>query len=63
MSHPRHRIRAMATGDELSAAEANEAIRRFVSGRILWPPEALEELARLRRIYLAAVARELDVAA
>ena len=54
----------MTTGDgEPSAAEANEAIRRFVAGRVLWPPEALEELARLRGIYLAAVARELDVAA
>lgn len=53
----------MTTGDEPTAAEANEAIRRFVAGRILWPPEALAELARLRGIYLAAVARELDVAA
>ena len=54
----------MTTGDdEPTAAEANEAIRRFVAGRILWPPEALEELARLRGIYLEAVARELDVAA
>lgn len=53
----------MTTGDVSTAAEANEAIRRFVAGRVLWPPEALEELARLRSIYLAAVARELDVAA
>lgn len=54
----------MTTGDgEPSAAEANEAIRAFVAGRVLWPPEALAELARLRSIYLAAVARELDVAA
>jgi hypothetical protein len=41
-----------------SAAEANEAIRRFVAGRVLWPPEALAELARLRRIYLEAASRE-----
>lgn len=48
----------MTSGAEPTAAEANEAIRRFVAGRILWPPEALLELARLRRIYLEAVARE-----
>jgi len=38
--------------------EANAAIRQFVAGRIVWSPEALLELARLRRIYLEAVARE-----
>lgn len=43
---------------EPTAAEANEAIRAFVAGRVLWPPEILAELARLRGIYLAAVARE-----
>lgn len=53
----------MATGDKPTAAEANESIRRFVAGRVLWPPEALEELARLRSIYLEAVGRELTTAA
>ena len=49
---------ACSCGCRPSVAEANEAIRAFVAGRSVWPPEALAELARLRRIYLDAASRE-----
>ena len=46
-----------------TAAEANEAIRRFCAGRVWWTPEALDELARLRGVWLAAWRAELVPAA
>lgn len=46
-----------------SAAEANEAIRRFVAGRTVWTPAALAELARLRAAWMDAVKRETTLAA
>ncbi|GAA2629436.1 hypothetical protein [Streptomyces axinellae] len=46
-----------------SAVAANEAIRRFVAGRTVWPPEALAELDQLRAAWRAAVAREMVEAA
>lgn len=39
--------------------EANEAIRRFVAEVTVWGPAELEELARLRRAWMAAVAQPL----
>ncbi|WP_019544897.1 hypothetical protein [Streptomyces sulphureus] len=42
----------MSTGRDreprLDAAEANDAIRRFVAGRTVWTPADLVELDRLR---------------
>lgn len=46
-----------------TAAEANEAIRAFVAGRIVWSPADLLELDRLRRAWAEAQRRELDTAA
>lgn len=47
----------------LSAAAANAAIRAFVAGRTVWTPAALDELARLRAAWMAAVRRETTLAA
>ncbi|WP_192817159.1 hypothetical protein [Streptomyces sp. AA1529] len=47
----------------VTAAEANAAIRRHVAGRVVWPPEALAELDRLRAVWREAVRRELAAAA
>lgn len=49
--------------EPLSAAEANEAIRRFVAGRTVWTPTALAELARLRAAWMDAMKRETTLAA
>lgn len=38
--------------------EANAAIRAFVADRKVWTPADLEELARLRRAWMAAAQRE-----
>ncbi|MCT2590154.1 hypothetical protein LHJ74_09550 [Streptomyces sp. N2-109] len=46
-----------------SAAEANAAIRAFVTGRTAWSPAALTELDRLRMVWQAAVRAELTKAA
>ncbi|MDJ0345225.1 hypothetical protein QMK19_03815 [Streptomyces sp. H10-C2] len=46
-----------------SAAEANDALRRYAAGRIAWGPRELAELARLRAAYLAAVRAGLVEAA
>lgn len=46
-----------------TAAVANEEIRRFCAGRTWWSQEALEELARLRAVWLVAWRAELVRAA
>lgn len=46
-----------------TAAEANAAVRAFAAGRTVWTPEALAELARLRRVWQDAVRREQALAA
>lgn len=46
-----------------SAAEANQAIRRFVAGRAAWSAADLLELDRLRRVWVDASRRQLDTAA
>lgn len=46
-----------------SAAEANEAIRRYVAGRTRWSREELAELDRLRAVWAAAVRAEMVQAA
>ncbi|WP_165906234.1 hypothetical protein [Streptomyces sp. Z26] len=38
--------------------EANAAIRAFVANRKVWTPADLEELARLRRAWMAAAKSE-----
>ncbi|MCF6525214.1 hypothetical protein [Streptomyces sp. JJ36] len=45
-----------------TADEANRALRAFAR-RTTWTPEALEELAQLRRIWADAVRREMVPAA
>lgn len=41
-----------------SAAEANAAIRVFAAGRTVWSLADLEELDRLRQVWVAAVRAE-----
>ncbi|NLU66636.1 hypothetical protein [Streptomyces sp. HNM0574] len=46
-----------------SAAEANDAIRRFVAGRTMWTQADLAELDRLRAAWQRAVRSEIVSAA
>jgi hypothetical protein len=46
-----------------SAAEANEAVRRYSAGRTSWTDAELRELARLRAVWLRAWRAELVRAA
>ncbi|MEU7317894.1 hypothetical protein [Streptomyces sp. NPDC007083] len=60
----------MATGEDTTRsctcrdaeAAANDAIRRFVHGRVMWTPEALTELDRLRRAWREATNRDMTTA-
>lgn len=46
-----------------TADQANRALRAFARDRVVWTPEALAELDRLRAVWREAVARELTRAA
>jgi hypothetical protein len=45
------------------SAVLNAEIRGLCAGRLVWSPEALRELARLRGEWRAAVERETSLAA
>ncbi|OEV05211.1 hypothetical protein [Streptomyces oceani] len=52
-----------STPSRLALEEANAAIREFVAGRHAWTPADLEELARLRRVWMEAARLPVEEAA